>query len=179
MYIDLLLLLLLSLFLGARLWNSLGQNPPKQKTKKKGNLYIVPQSTVTIEKEGSVKAAKAAALYPGFDESSFLTGAEKAFNALHKALKEGDEPMLERLTHQDFLPAIRQTYAPYARTIDAICLLSATIQDKKVHDGWAILAVQIVSQQTQGEKIRTVEEVWTFTRSLSANGPNWLLVGIV
>lgn len=173
MYIDLFFLLLLSLFLGFRLWSMLGKNAPPSKSRRKSNLFVVPRTQVTIEKETQNDAD----FYPGFNESAFLSGAEKAFERIQQALKTTDKETLAKLVAPEFLPTLLKRLT-HEDKHDAVCLLSTTIQEKKIQKEEASIAVQITSQQTHEGKVWTVEETWVFKRLLADTNPNWLLCKI-
>lgn len=174
MYIDLLFLLLLSLFLGFRLWDLLGKNAPKGPKNKKSNLFILPQDQVIIEKESRQETS----FYPDFNESAFLSGAEKAFGQIEKALASRDLPSLQKLVDADFVPTLLKKYTAESDEAFTVCLLSLTIQDRSLEQGVAFVKVQFTYQRTQQNKIQTMEEVWTFKRALTSTTPNWLLIKI-
>jgi hypothetical protein len=168
--IDLFLLLLLSFFLGSQLWKVLGRNfkaPPR----KGESLFILRKDQVVIEKDSTSKAS----FYQGFNESAFLEGAEKAFEQIVLALHQGDQKTLAQRLTPHLLESFSHKAPTPKGTIKKVCLLSSTILSRSLKEDQASITVQFTSQQPLGASIQTIEEVWTFTRCITSENPNWLL----
>ena len=130
---------------------------------------------------------------PGFDPGPFVAGARSAYEMIVLAFAAGDLVTLRRLLAPEVLAnftraiearrAAEQTMKTTLVSIDA-----ADIVDARVTGGAASLAVKfaakLISVTLDGQG-QTVEgsasavgdhlDIWTFSRTLGARDPNWLL----
>jgi len=167
-----LVLLALSVFIGLRLWSLLGQKPKGPAGRNtKPNLFIVPQDQVEI----TPQATERDGFYPGFDESLFLKGVEKAFYQIVKAYHAQDQTFLEKRVAPTFLPAFLKNKPA---SLEKLTLLSSTVLSKTIVNAVAYIDVQLSSEQTCGGQTETIEEVWTFERAVDSDSPQWWLSSV-
>jgi len=178
---DLIILLLLSLFLGVRLWEQLGKKP-LDPSKNSPTKRIIPAHQLVVDKE--IPRTQNILFYEGFDESEFLEGAENAFNIIQKLLKEVplNTQRLEQLVAADCLKGLYETnpWKNQAGSPDKgeVCLLSLSIKDKRKDRGEAQVDVALSYQQVFSQKLDQITVVWTFARKIKAADPNWVLVAV-
>jgi predicted lipid-binding transport protein (Tim44 family) len=174
MHVDLLILLLLSLFLGFRVWETLGKRAENQPGKAGGRPSVIPQNQVVVEKEAAPK--RDTSFYDGFDESVFLEGAEQAFKLIQRALRESTPHTLKKFVASDCLKALLEKSPWTGKKEGEVCLLSLSTQNKRREKDRAKVDVLICYQQNLSGKLENMSEVWTFTRQVTSSNPNWTLI---
>jgi predicted lipid-binding transport protein (Tim44 family) len=130
-----------------------------------------------------------------FNVDDFKTGAEKAFKIILNAYAEEDEQKLQKLLDENVFEQFSSAIAERQKTnknmeIDIIGVLSCNIIDAYISNGKASIVVEFISEQINYTKdtdtdelvdgdparINTIHDVWTFTRVLGTDNPNWSLV---
>ena len=216
MNLDIIVLLIVVALIFQRLWKALGTRPEEEPKKirlsREGaeKLYNLLRSET---EKGIKEAAKTADVLtpvnseplseldsvlqkiPGFNKTSFLKGAKKAFQVITEAFNKADAETLKMLVSNSVYKKLqeiikqRQTDKMTAET-DFICFDKAEIINAKI-DGKdkAVISVEFVSEQinvlrdkdnniVQGDEnyIQTITDIWTFERPLDAKTLNWVLV---
>jgi predicted lipid-binding transport protein (Tim44 family) len=129
-----------------------------------------------------------------FDAAYFLEGARSAYRMILEAYWRGDEDMLRRLTDDDvyeaFASAIAERKAA-GQVLDnrLVTIETAVIEQAKLVDGTASVTVRFdadiaaVTRDTDGNVVAgsltdavPTHDVWTFSRQVRADDPNWTLV---
>ncbi|SFI13113.1 Tim44/TimA family putative adaptor protein [Albimonas pacifica] len=132
---------------------------------------------------------------PGFRPSEFVDGAKQAYEMILMAFETGDtralRPLLSDEVYQSFVAAIRQRETE-GLTVEArfvgvkeARIFSAMFSDE---DREADIEVRFVGelvsvvrnaehQVVEGDpnEIRRQTDLWTFTRKMGSNDPNWVL----
>ena len=130
----------------------------------------------------------------GFDAGHFLEGARSAYRMILEAYWRGDEDALRRLTDNDvydaFAAAIAERKAS-GQVLDnrLVSIESAVIEQARLADQTASVTVRFeadiaaVTRDTEGNVIAgsltdavPTHDVWTFSRHVRADDPNWILV---
>jgi predicted lipid-binding transport protein (Tim44 family) len=131
---------------------------------------------------------------PAFDERAFVEGAKGAYEMIVEAFAAGDLKSVRRYiaapVHEAFKAALAARESA-GRRIDLkfVGVEKATIVSSRVDGGEASASVEFLSNQVRAtydqsgtlvegdpNRIDLVKDLWTFTRSLSSNDPNWTLV---
>lgn len=169
-FIDLAVFFIVGILIFSKLWNVLGTRPDGQKNA--GTIFLDPKDVV-IKKR---KTPDPNAFYDGYDEPTFLDGAEAAFHMILKAYHNGDTKTLKNLVEADLL---RSTFSEaVAEKPKEVCVLSLAITDKKKEKGQALISVRFTCQQVFEKQTIETEDIWTFKRSLKSQDPNWILSGV-
>ena len=130
----------------------------------------------------------------GFDAGHFLEGARSAYRMILEAYWRGDEDALRRLTDNDvydaFAAAIAERKAS-GQVLDTrlVSIESAVIEQARLAGQTASVTVRFeadiaaVTRDTEGNVIAgsltdavPTHDVWTFSRNVRADDPNWILV---
>lgn len=130
----------------------------------------------------------------GFDAGQFLEGARSAYRMILEAYWRGDEDALRRLTDNDvyeaFASAITERKAA-GQVLDnrLVTIESAVIEQAKLTSQTATVTVRFdadiaaVTRDTEGNVVAgsltdavPTHDVWTFSRQIRADDPNWTLV---
>ena len=131
---------------------------------------------------------------PAFSASAFLQGAAKAFEMIVAAYAKHDTDTLKPLLSAD-------VYARFAASIqdredrgetmetELVVLKPPRLENVNVHDNLATLDVRFQSEQVNvvkdkngividgdREHVDSVSDIWSFTRDLTSQDPNWILV---
>lgn len=131
---------------------------------------------------------------PSFDVNAFLGGAQAAYRMVLEAFWRGDEEELGRLTDDSvrdaFAAAIRQR-ADSGEVLDnrLISIERAAIERASLEGQMASITVRFdadiaaVTRNREGEVIAgslsdavPTHDVWTFSRHVRADDPNWVLI---
>tara|TARA_B100001287_G_C22498802_1_gene442571 strand:+ start:100 stop:654 length:555 start_codon:yes stop_codon:yes gene_type:complete len=129
-------------------------------------------------------------------QNDFLKGAKIAYETIITDFSDNDnkliesKPLLSREIYDEFNKALkeRNDRGHYAE-ITFIGIKSAGIKEHKKIDKVLQVTVDFVSEiitcirdkekkiiSGSPDKIKTIYDTWTFSRDLSSNNPNWLLV---
>jgi len=207
-YFDLIILAALAGFLGFRLFSVLGKynNPSKKPTTEAKNLQE-PRFSSWQAPTGAAKSSDNAEGYldslkklqisdSQFTESSFLKGAQVAFETLFTARRDADQktikslcgPELQQYYHDQFAS---QRSRQWISKDELLRILYVRLQDIYLGSKMAKITVEFKSEQvmeTRDEKNRLVEgdpdqieiikETWTFSRTTVSKDPNWQLVDV-
>ena len=132
---------------------------------------------------------------PDFQPEEFLAGVETAFEMIVEAFSRGDIQVLQSLLDQ---PTLRGFEAEIERRGEAheevdsslISIDTCQIVEAKVGGSSVSVTVNIVSKQihvvrdadtstvVEGDtsNVSTINDLWTFSRDVRSNDPNWRLV---
>lgn len=130
---------------------------------------------------------------PGFDVGQFLQGAQAAYRMTLDAFWKGDEAALADLTQPDVAHAFGEAIAARrdaGETLEnrLVSIERATIADAALDGREARITVRFdadiaaVTRDAEGQVIAgsltdavETHDLWTFTRTLKSNDPNWTL----
>jgi len=209
--VEIILLALVALFVGLRLFSVLGRRTGHEQPLAKP-AELPPQGGAIARPVADVAAAPAGgtdslvdpgagdgvraiiAADPGFDVSRFLEGAQAAYRMILEAFWKGDEDALGRLTGDDvrdaFLRAIAEREAA-GHVLDnrLVTIERAVIEKARVSGQMASVTVRFdadvaaVTRDADGNVVAgsmtdavPTHDVWTFSRHVRADDPNWVLV---
>ncbi len=128
-----------------------------------------------------------------FDPVQFIEGAKTAYPMILNAYWSGDTDVLARLCDTDVAEAFQSAIddrAERGETLENkfITFENATITDAQLDNGVARIAVRFdayitaVTRNSDNEIIAgsmsdaaETHDIWTFSRTLSSNNPNWVL----
>lgn len=169
----------------SKLWNVLGTTPNHTKTtpKKKGPVILSAKDVVIKKHTASKNAKESKPFYPGYDESAFLDGAEKAFYIILEAHHKQQHDVLKKLVS----PALCATIfsSPTENIPTKVCVISIDVLEKSItsdskHSAadHAFIAVRILSQRVFHDRTEENEDVWTFSRPIKSKRPSWTLCDI-
>ena len=188
-YIDIILLAMIAGFIFLRLRGILG--------KRTGFEGKAPAQFDKILKEAvSKQTVKIKETFDKNDQKEFLNGAKIAYETIITDFSDSDnkliasKPLLGKKIYNQFKVALKEREARgnYAE-ITFIGIKSAIIKThKKVENSFEV-TVDFVSEiitcirdkekkivSGSPDKIKTIYDTWTFSRDMSSNNPNWLLV---
>ena len=188
-YIDIILLAMIAGFIFLRLRGILGKRSGfegKTAPQFEKILKNIHQENKVNQKEDFDKKA----------QNDFLKGAKIAYETIITDFSDNDnkliesKPLLSKKIYDDFNKALkeRNDRGHYAE-ITFIGIKSAGIKEHKKMDKVLQVTVDFVSEiitcirdkekkiiSGSPDKIKTIYDTWTFSRDLSSNNPNWLLV---
>ena len=188
-YIDIILLAMIAGFIFLRLRGILGKRSGfegKTAPQFEKILKNIHQEKKVNQKEDFDKKA----------QNDFLKGAKIAYETIITDFSDNDnkliesKPLLSREIYDEFNKALkeRNDRGHYAE-ITFIGIKSAGIKEHKKIDKVLQVTVDFVSEiitcirdkekkiiSGSPDKIKTIYDTWTFSRDLSSNNPNWLLV---
>ena len=152
---------------------------------------VVQDSVFEPSAAAGVRAIVAAE--PSFDVGRFIEGSKAAYRMILEAYWRGDAGQLEGLTSDDVRGAFaasiaERSTAGHVLENRLVTIERATISDAKITDRVAQLTVRFdadiaaVTRDADGtviagslsDAVPTVD-VWTFTRTLRSDDPNWIL----
>lgn len=192
-FLDLLLLAAIALFLGYRLWSVLGtheKDKPIRKRKSVADDDVIPVRTRTASSSPVQEAANPKTM----DTDHFLQGAEIAFRKIVEAYALGDVNTLKKLLDGPLLETFQDAIEKRKKdkkTLEVIIsrIVTAEVLDKREEKKTTTITVRFVSEQclvtrnargkvVQGDPDRYIEvtDIWTFSRPLESDNPNWKLV---
>jgi len=129
-----------------------------------------------------------------FDVTRFLEGAQAAYRMILEAFWKGDEEALTRLTGDDVRDAFMQAIADRkaaGHVVDnrLVMIERAVIERARVSGQMASVTVRFdadiaaVTRDTDGNVVAgsmsdavPTHDVWTFSRHIRADDPNWVLI---
>ncbi|WP_133297769.1 MULTISPECIES: Tim44/TimA family putative adaptor protein [unclassified Sphingomonas] len=130
---------------------------------------------------------------PGFDVNQFLGGAQAAYRMTLEAFWKGDETTLAELTQPDVAHAFGEAIAARREAGETlenrlVSIERATIADATLEGREARITVRFdadiaaVTRDAEGQVVAgsltdavETHDLWTFTRTLKSNDPNWTL----
>ncbi len=131
---------------------------------------------------------------PDFDVTRFLDGAQAAYRMILEAFWKGDEEALARLTGDDVREAFGQAIADRkaaGHIVDnrLVTIERAAIEKARVSGQMASVTVRFdadvaaVTRDAEGNVVAgslsdavPTHDVWTFSRHIRADDPNWVLI---
>lgn len=131
---------------------------------------------------------------PAFDERGFVDGAKGAYEMIVEAFASGDLKAVRRYIAAPVFEAFRAATAARdsaGRRTDLkfVGVEQAKIVSSRIDGGEASATVEFLSNQVRAtydregklvegdpNRIDLVKDLWTFSRQLSSNDPNWTLV---
>ena len=192
--IEFILLAGIALFVGWRLFVTLGQDqgPPEGRSR-------VPTPTPAPNQDNSAPAggdvvplrpsftgpgaAGMEAIHgadPSFDPRAFMQGARSAYEMIVGAFARGDrdalKPLLDTDVYEAWDAAITDREVTGAEGMQLLRVRKAEISDASLaEDGMARVTVHYESELGDGESTVKASELWTFMRQTSSDDPNWIL----
>lgn len=192
--IEFLLLAGIALFIGWRLFVTLGQDdgPPEGRTRVSTPAPTPDPSNANapggdvVELRPSFTGPAAAgleAIYQvdnSFDPRGFLQGAKAAYEMIVSAFGRGDrdalKPLLDTDVYEAWDAAIAERETTGAEGLQLLRIRKTEITDASLgDDGMARVTVHYQSELGDGETTTKASELWTFMRQTSSSDPNWLL----
>ncbi|ATE66899.1 Tim44 domain-containing protein [Rhizorhabdus dicambivorans] len=149
-------------------------------------------ATVEPRAEAGVRAIQAAD--GSFDPGAFLEGARSAYRMILEAYWRGDEETLRRLTeddvHEAFATAIADRKAAGEQLDNRLVSIeNAVIEQARMNGQTASVTIRFdadiaaVTRDSDGNVIAgsltdavPTHDVWTFSRNVRSDDPNWTLV---
>lgn len=192
--IEFLVLAAIALFVGWRLFVTLGQDegPPEGRNRMPSPApnptpsNRAPSGGDVVELRPSFTGPAAAgmeAIYEAdnsFDPRTFMQGARSAYEMIVGAFARGDrdalKPLLDTDVYEAWDAAITEREKTGAEGMQLLRLRKAEITDASLdEDGMARVTVLYESELGDGETTTKAAELWTYMRQTSSNDPNWLL----
>ena len=131
---------------------------------------------------------------PNFDAEHFVTGAKQAYEMIVTAFAEGNRGLLKELLNEDVFEGFEAAISDResrGEQIDQsfVGINKCHIIDAEMKGGEAAVTLKFLSQlitstrDSRGEvlsgdpqKIQEVTDIWTFSRQVDSQDPNWRLV---
>jgi predicted lipid-binding transport protein (Tim44 family) len=131
---------------------------------------------------------------PAFDAHEFMTGAKAAFETIVGAYSKGYtaalKPLLSEKLYKDFEASLKaREAAGQTSTTEIHRIKSMKIVEAHLGGAMAYITIDYDVEQTtvtrdragtviegDPERIFNVEDVWTFTRDIRSQDPNWMLI---
>jgi len=189
-YLDIILLAIIAGFIILRLRGILGRRTGHEK-KDFGDLF-----GKKVTQSGSEK--KVVNLSPGkLDNAAkeqFIKGAKKAYEMIVTSFAEGDKkalkPLLNKEIYQNFSDEIDHRKKENSKSeLTFVGVMSAEIKNFEKKDNIYTFTVNFVSEIITCKKdknnkviegnpdiIKTVNDVWKFSKNMWSSNPNWYLV---
>ncbi len=129
-----------------------------------------------------------------FTPENFLYGAKLAFEFIVEKFAEGDKKAIEPLLSPELMDAFETVIDERANknhtaTTEILNVKKAEIQDAFTKDGNAFITTLFIADETRYIKnkdgdlisgdpnlVTETKDVWTFSRPLNSQDPNWILV---
>jgi predicted lipid-binding transport protein (Tim44 family) len=189
--IEIVLLAMVALFVGLRLYAVLGR-----RTGHEQQPVTRPEAVPGLVYEDSAAAGIRAivAADGSFDVARFLDGAQSAYRMILEAYWKGDKQELAYLVGGDVLAAFEEAIdareaAGHKLDNRLVSIERAVIEDAKLDGREASITVRFdadiaaVTRTAEGEVVAgsledavTTHDIWTFARTLGSQDPNWVLV---
>jgi len=190
--IELLLLTAIAVFVGWRLYTTLGSDSGSPDGRPRNQQPSSPATPASQPRENPAGLRPAFtgpaasgleaihAAYPSFNPKEFLTGARGAYEMLVKAFADGDRETLKRWLDTDVYEAWDAAIAEREKTgSEAPQLLRLRQSEIDAADldehGTARVTVRFEAELGIGDMTRGSEEYWTFMRDTGSDDPNWIL----
>lgn len=155
---------------------------------------VTPPRSEAVEPRAEAGVRAIAHAEGNFDPAYFLEGARSAYRMILEAYWRGDEDMLRRLTDDDVYEAFASAIAERkeaGQVLDnrLVTIESAVIENAKLVGGTASVTVRFdadiaaVTRDTDGNVVAgsltdavPTHDVWTFSKLVRSDDPNWTLV---
>ena len=208
--VEIILLAMVALFIGLRLFSVLGRRTGHEQPVAKpaevpqGSTIARPVAEIAPPHAGAADAAVDPAAGDGiralisadpeFDVSRFLEGAQAAYRMILEAFWRGDEEALGRLADDEVRQAFAQAIADRraaGHVLDnrLVTIERAMIERARVSGQMASVTVRFdadvaaVTRDVDGNVVAgstsdavPTHDVWTFSRHIRAEDPNWVLI---
>lgn len=153
-----------------------------------------PARSEVVEPRAEAGVRAIAAADGSFDAGQFLEGARSAYRMILEAYWRGDEDMLRRLTDDDVYEAFASAIVARKEAGEIldnrlVTIESAVIEQAKLTGGTAAVTVRFdadiaaVTRDADGNVLAgsltdavPTHDVWTFSRQVRSDDPNWTLV---
>lgn len=194
--IEYLVLVGIALFIGWRLFTTLGQDegPPEGKTRTGDPV----QPQAGRSENSAAEVADILSMRPNFtgpgadgleaihardesfDPTSFLRGARAAYKMIVEAYARDDlvtlKPLLDTDVYDTWSAAIEARKVSGAQAPSLLKLRDAEIVDASLDENdIARIFVEYKSELGDGETSFQAHEIWTFMRQVTSRDPNWIL----
>ncbi|MEK7266583.1 MAG: Tim44/TimA family putative adaptor protein [Pseudomonadota bacterium] len=205
MDLTIIIFIVLSGFIAYRLYSVLGAKTGGERQRDVEGLQRVkpPPETRVIDEEAppakplppvSVAAEPLRLADPAFDERVFLDGARGAYELIVEAFASGDLKSIRRFLSPSVFEAFRTAVAArdasgHRADLKFVGIENAKIAAARVEAGSLIAVTDFLSNQVRATydkngvivdgdaaRIDLVRDRWTFSRSINASDPNWMLV---
>ena len=192
--VEFLLLAAIALFIGWRLYVTLGQDdgPPEGRSRtpaspikrtgetaesSRGEVVDI-KPTFTGPAAAGLEAIHAAD--PGFRPREFMQGARAAYEMIVAAFARGDrdtlKPLLDTDVYEAWDAAIAEREANGREGMSLLRIRKAELAEASLDAaGMARVAVLFESDLGDGDATVRAKELWTFMRQTASSDPNWLL----
>lgn len=208
--VEIIILAMIFLFVGLRLWSVLGRRtgheqtiakpvevPPATTKIGRQATDVTPQpvsAEPAIESRASDGVRAIASADNGFEPARFLEGAQAAYRMVLEAYWKGDVAELDRLADDGVRDSFAQAIADReaaGHVLDnrLIAIERAVIERASLSGQTASVTVRFdadiaaVTRDSAGEAIAgsltdavQTHDVWTFSRNVRSDDPNWVLV---
>lgn len=161
---HLLLLFALAVVIFARLWGVFGKHTS---TTRPRTIYLN-ERDVEVKKHTTHPL-----LYPGFDEHTFLEGAEAAYHMVLEAHHKGNKSTLKKLV----APALLKTVFAQTpvHTPSRMTLTAAGVTQKEKRGSTAFVSVNFAADHVYDDQTVHTEDTWVFKKKITDANPNWVL----
>ena len=192
--IEFLVLAGIALFVGWRLFVTLGQDegPPEGRGRMPSPApnptpaNSAPAGGDVVQLRPSFTGPAAAGMEAifeadkNFEPRAFMQGARGAYEMIVAAFARGDrdalKPLLDTDVYEAWDAAISEREASGAEGMQLLRIRKAEITDASLaSDGMARVTVHYESELGDGETTTKASELWTFMRQTSSSDPNWIL----
>lgn len=189
--IEVLLLAGIALFIGWRLYTTLGQDDGPPEGRERVRAAPKPeQSEPQVDNIHDLKPNFTGAAASGlediyeadnsFDPRTFMQGARGAYEIIVGAFARGDrgalKPMLDTDVYEAWDAAIQQRENTNAPSFELLRIRSAEITEASLDDQRvARVVVEFQAELGDGETTSRSDEFWTFMRNVDSSDPNWIL----
>lgn len=193
--IEFLVLAGIALFVGWRLFVTLGQDegPPEGRDRRMPSpapnsspAKSTPAAGDVVQLRPSFTGPAAAGMEAifeadaNFDPRAFMQGARSAYEMIVASFARGDrdalKPVLDTDVYEAWDAAIAEREATGAEGMQLLRIRKAEISDASLgDDGMARVTVLYESELGDGETTTRAAELWTFMRQTSSDDPNWIL----
>ncbi len=117
-----------------------------------------------------------------FIPAEFIAGARSAYEMIVKAFAVGETATLEPLLAPDVYAAWSQAISARAGTgataPTLLRLKAADFDEADLIGDIARVDVQFEAELGDGDRVRTVREIWSFERNVRQSDPNWKLAAV-
>jgi len=187
-FIDIILLAFIAGLIILRLRNSLGKGAEDSAVRAK-NLQSVNVDTLKKIDKDIVPSTEA----NQFNETTFLKGAQAAYEMIVNAFANGDKKTLKDLTdpeiYKNFISVIdERQFKKIKNDFTFIGVKKAKIEDVKNRDALYTVKVRFISEiisstkdengkiiEGNNNEVQTVNDVWIFKKDLDSEDPTWYL----
>ena len=190
-YLDIILLAMIAGFIILRLRGILGRRTGHEK-KVVGNPFSKKAKHETTDEK--VVNLKPNTLFNNAAKEQFIKGAKEAYEIIITSFAKGDKntlkPLLNKEIYQNFSDEIDQRKKENLKSeLTFVGVKSAEIKNFEKKDNIYIFTVNFVSEiitckknknnkiiEGNPEEIKTVTDVWKFSKNMWSTNPNWYVV---